>query len=257
MGYAILHQAGGGGVLSEDVTAAKANVLKGTRTITSDSGDEIVEGTMVNNGAVDVSLPINGEYLVPAGYHNGTGKVKQSITTKAQATHYAGTAAKKILDKGQYLSGDQYVGKISQTNLSPGNILNGTTVKINNGSEDIYTVTGTRVTPVRNTYVSAVKGYGASENVLTDEDSYTMQRDGVVYYGMCMTGYGGYPKAKAELLVNNVVKQSIELTGNYQYAHEWYWWLSENVSKNDVVKIRCTITQGTNVFCAVGAHMAC
>ena len=38
----------GGGILSSDVTAAKAQVLTGYSTVTSDSDDEVVEGTMKN-----------------------------------------------------------------------------------------------------------------------------------------------------------------------------------------------------------------
>lgn len=42
---------GSGGVTSSDVTASKAQVLQGYRTITSDSDDEVVEGTVHTYGA--------------------------------------------------------------------------------------------------------------------------------------------------------------------------------------------------------------
>lgn len=45
MAKAILMKGGSGGVTSSDVTASKAQVLQGYRTITSDSDDEVVEGT--------------------------------------------------------------------------------------------------------------------------------------------------------------------------------------------------------------------
>jgi hypothetical protein len=32
-------------------------------------------GTMVNNGAVSASLAANGTYTIPAGFHNGGGKI--------------------------------------------------------------------------------------------------------------------------------------------------------------------------------------
>ena len=247
----------GGGAKSDDCTANKAKVLEGYTAITSDSGDEPAEGTMVDRGAVSQSLAVNGTYTIPAGYHNGSGKVTQSLTTKAAETYYAGTSDQTI-DAGQYLSGVQTIKKLTQSGLSASNILNGTTVKVNNGNIDVFKVTGTRVTPVRNTYVAAIKGYGASENILNAEDSYTMPRAGVVYYGAAVVGYGGTPKGKAELLVDNVVKHTVELTGAYSsYAYEYAFWLSENVAANSVVKIRCSITQGTHVFCAIGAHMSC
>lgn len=46
MAQAILLRGGAGGVSSDDVTAYKAHVLKGYRTVTANSGDEVVEGTI-------------------------------------------------------------------------------------------------------------------------------------------------------------------------------------------------------------------
>ena len=48
MAKAILMKGGSGGVTSSDVTASKAQVLQGYRTITSDSDDEVVEGTILD-----------------------------------------------------------------------------------------------------------------------------------------------------------------------------------------------------------------
>lgn len=50
MAKAILMKGGSGGVTSSDVTASKAQVLQGYRTITSDSDDEVVEGTIPVRG---------------------------------------------------------------------------------------------------------------------------------------------------------------------------------------------------------------
>lgn len=61
------------GTSSSEVTATKANVLAGTTTITSDSADAIVEGTMPNNG--NISKTIDGltttSVTIPAGYTSG------------------------------------------------------------------------------------------------------------------------------------------------------------------------------------------
>ena len=45
MAKALLMSAGAGGVTSDDVTAGKAQVLKGYKTVTTDSDDEVIEGT--------------------------------------------------------------------------------------------------------------------------------------------------------------------------------------------------------------------
>lgn len=83
---------GGGGVKSSDVTATKAQVLEGRTTVTSDSGDEVVAGTMPNKGAASASLNAGGSYTIPAGYHNGSGKVTaNSLSSQTSATATAST----------------------------------------------------------------------------------------------------------------------------------------------------------------------
>ena len=48
-----IYGSGGGGISSDDVTASRADVLSTKTTITSDSSDEIVYGTLTNVGATD------------------------------------------------------------------------------------------------------------------------------------------------------------------------------------------------------------
>ncbi len=93
-----------------DVVAA--NVLAG-KTFSSDN-DTGLMGTMPNNGAVSKSLAINGSYTIPEGYHNGSGKVSQSITTKAAATYIPSTSTQTI-SAGQYLSGAQTISPVTGT----------------------------------------------------------------------------------------------------------------------------------------------
>lgn len=208
MADCILVGGGGGGTLSEDVTASKADILDGKRTVTTDSGDEIVEGTMPNRGAISHSLALNGTYTVPAGYHNGSGKVTQALTvitptttnlalngtytipqgwhngqgkvtqnltviaaanhtlaingtytipqgwhngqgkvvqnvTTQGATNYYATTSAQTISSGRYLTGNLTIGKLSNSNLSAGNIKKGVTINIHNGSTNVWSVTGT------------------------------------------------------------------------------------------------------------------
>lgn len=80
----------------------------------SNDNDTGLIGTMPNNGAIVQSLPINGSYTIPKGYHDGTGKVTQSIPTKAGVTINPSTSQQKI-SAGQYLSGDQIIAAITGT----------------------------------------------------------------------------------------------------------------------------------------------
>ena len=64
------------------VTATAAQVLDGS--VFVDADGEVVEGAMTNNGAVSQTLNASTtSYTVPAGYHDGKGKV--SITTETKS----------------------------------------------------------------------------------------------------------------------------------------------------------------------------
>ena len=121
---------GGGGVSSDELTAARGDVLKGKTAVTSDSNDEPVEGTleligdaadshvltgktyynkdpktrrtgtMPNRGAVAQELAAGVSYTIPEGYHNGGGKV----TAKSLASQTGGATAAD----GDVLSGKTY-----------------------------------------------------------------------------------------------------------------------------------------------------
>ena len=138
IGYIV--SGGGGGTLSSDVTAKKENVLIGTSTVTSDSDDIIVEGTMPNIGKVTQTLGVNGSYTIPKGYHDGTGKITQSLNTKGATTYYA-TTSDQTIAANQYLTGAQTIKKIT-TNLAAENIKPGVTVTVNNGNANVFSVTG-------------------------------------------------------------------------------------------------------------------
>lgn len=67
---------------TQDATATAAEILLGK--IAYNKGNRVV-GTMPNNGAVAGEISIkDGEFVVPQGYHDGSGKVKISDTEKAK-----------------------------------------------------------------------------------------------------------------------------------------------------------------------------
>ena len=84
-----------------DATAAAAEILDGK---TAYVNTTLVEGTMPNNGAVSQSLnTTTTSYTVPAGYHNGSGKVSITTETKTvtptKATQNITPTSGKVLSK--------------------------------------------------------------------------------------------------------------------------------------------------------------
>ena len=66
-------------------TAAAGDVLTGKVFVTKDG--TVTTGTMANNGAVNKTLDITSQvYSVPAGYHNGSGKVQVSLMNTSTVT---------------------------------------------------------------------------------------------------------------------------------------------------------------------------
>ena len=155
IGY-IAGNGSGGGVTSDEVTAKKENVLEGKTTVTADSDNAVVGGSMKNNGSVKHTLAINGSYTIPKGYHDGTGKVTQSIQTRNGDTFYP-AGYNMTVSKNQYLTGDLIVHAITQSGLYTGNILRGQTITINNGKQDVWKVTGAN-------YVMRVHNYAEKGN---------------------------------------------------------------------------------------------
>lgn len=74
---------GGGGLSASKLalaTATEGNVLAGNKFYAG--GKTIKEGKMPNRGAVDTTINPGSSYTVPAGYHNGGGRVKAATWTK-------------------------------------------------------------------------------------------------------------------------------------------------------------------------------
>lgn len=74
--------------------------------VTVDSNDEPIKGTMINNGTKNYSLPINGVYTIPQGYHSGEGKVTQSVTTMKGSNITPNTSPITINTDQKYINGN-------------------------------------------------------------------------------------------------------------------------------------------------------
>ncbi len=98
-------------------TATAAQVLKDK---TGWRGGVKQIGTMVSRGATNGTISANGTYTVPVGWHNGSGKVTQSLSTQAATNVTPGTAQKTVIAASKWSSGNQTV--LGNGNLVAGNI---------------------------------------------------------------------------------------------------------------------------------------
>lgn len=120
-----------------NVDATAKDVLVG-KTIVDATGAEI-EGSMADNGAKTATLDAGGSYTIPAGYHNGSGK----ITAKTLASQTAGTAGAAEILSGEtaWVGGSKVTGTMANNGATGGDIdgLTKTSVTIPAG----YTTGGT------------------------------------------------------------------------------------------------------------------
>lgn len=94
---------GGGSSADLDVITAGAGDVLAGKVIVDQDGNPLT-GTMANRGAVSQSLAINGSYTIPKGYHNGSGKVSQSVPTQGAKTITPGANQQQVA-AGRYLTG--------------------------------------------------------------------------------------------------------------------------------------------------------
>lgn len=165
---------------TSNVDATAADVLAG-KTIVTGSGE--VEGTMTNRGAVSKTLDAttgNQSYTVPAGYHNGSGKVQIVLETKSATPTTASQditpTSGKVLSKvtvaaipSQYadttgddaVSGDILYGKKAHS------IDNGSAVALTGSMANNGTVTHTLDATTSNQSFTIAQGYHSGSGAVT------------------------------------------------------------------------------------------
>ena len=142
MAQAILLRGGAGGVTSDDVTASKAQVLKGYKTVTTDSDDEIVEGTIPNRGTwVTASEVINASWesniytRFEEGYYQNDGQYKPTAKIPyAVLANVIGVDPTKML-QSLTLAGKQGQIKVVDTGANNNRVNKSTAYGIDNWTD--------------------------------------------------------------------------------------------------------------------------
>lgn len=96
----------------------------------------LITGSMPNRGAVSSTLAANGTYSVPAGWHNGSGKITQSLSTQGAKTVTPSTSNQTVVAASKWTTGAQIVA--GNSNLTANNVKSGVTLFGVIGSYSIY-----------------------------------------------------------------------------------------------------------------------
>jgi hypothetical protein len=131
-GVNFILQGEGGGV--DSVTGAAGDLLSG-KTMNDASGANVT-GTMPNNGAASSTITTqSGQYTIPAGYHNGSGKVTAALPSPANGSSgYIETGqvsswdgALHVMPPAGYYNGNQWLRRNDQ-NFVAANLKNGVSI---------------------------------------------------------------------------------------------------------------------------------
>jgi len=131
------------GTLALSGNVSDAQVLYGQTYYNSDPKIKRT-GTMPNRGAISQLLGINGTYTIPEGYHNGSGKVTQNITTMTGQIITPSALQQIVSSSGKYMTGNVVVN--GDANLIANNILRGKNIFNVAGSDNVLKYLGGNTT---------------------------------------------------------------------------------------------------------------
>ena len=104
-------------------TANASHILSG---YTGWVGGSKLTGTMTNRGAVSQTLSANGSYTIPSGWHNGSGKITQSLTTQGAKSVTPSTSNQTACSANRWTTGT--IAIVGSSSLVAGNIKNEVTI---------------------------------------------------------------------------------------------------------------------------------
>ena len=228
--------ASGSATPASSISATGATVSTGTNTLTLSK-------------SVSNTPQVSAGYISSGTAGNSSVSLTASVTTKGATNHYA-TTSDQTIASGTYLTGTQTIKALSQTNLSAENIKSGTTVTINNGNANVWSVTGTYsgggtskntqvVQGTTRTNASSMTAVGAELTV-----SKTGTYD-IYWSGMRSNTSSSYTWA-TQLYIDNTAygSENTTWTNNIQNIHL----TSVSLTANQKLRVRGRNTRGTSYY---------
>lgn len=279
----------GGGITSDEVTATRANVLKGTTTITSDSNDEVVEGTLENYGSVQkyktysivgnqfiVGIPVGGYtyplindypgiYIPLADLRNMIGYTDASkVLTGTTIAGLEGTMPNcgklsKILSINEtytlptgYYSGGSVTQNITKKSAET---YRANTVAAQTISSGQYLSGNQTIAKINEKSINACAYTAIGGNTeRTSEESFTMPEYGTVFYdGVSLSHISG--NCTCRIYRNGNIHNNRDITNGDYAVRGTMTGLSFRANKGDVIKVECTSGAAGPVFAWITARI--
>lgn len=216
-------------------TAAGGDILSGKTAWVNGSQ---ITGSMPNQGAVSSALNCGGSYTIPAGYHNGSGKV----TANSLASQTSGTAIAEDIERNKtaWVNGSQITGTapvVTYATAAPssGNATGDIWVKttsnqyvygnysLSASGSTSYSIThwqnyATYTDPVSDSVTASFSGSINSSNVLTVSYNISHSYTGTTLYSDYESTSYGYDQYVLEYVAPNgtvTALASVTSTSNY------------------------------------------
>ena len=202
-----INSAGISSSLLEQTTATSGDILSGKVIVGKDG--ELLTGTMTNRGTWNSSVSVNGSITIPAGYHNGSGRVTNSVSTMGGQTITPRSTSQTVSCSGRYMTGNIVVN--GDSNLVAANIISG---------KSIFGVAG-NARKLGSVFYSMITRAGTGTFRYSGDNG----QDSLSY--LSCTGFGFYPStltAASRLDSGGDYHENRAVTGlveNYQVDRHW------------------------------------
>lgn len=211
------------------ITAAAEDILAGKKSVDA-TGAEIT-GTMTNNGAWTSTKTSNGSVTIPAGYHNGSGKVTVNVST---------STATGALDTPS-INFDTTNGKFTATSKvkTSGYI---STSETKSASYTITRYLGGEYTPTKASRTVSLTGQYCTGNVVIKGDNNLVPEN--IKSGVSIFGVEGTLKTGANA-ISITTNRSWNSTVDSSYDYHRIAYFSIAMSNVKYVMCMATSTSGT------------